>query len=116
VNRNLPGLAGRQLDPRAGGSVRWLGLPDFPEVRISAGRLDIREFGPADASLVSEVLRAGEWLPLSTALIAPAGESDIRDPADLDWWRADAVHEPRRDGTGLDLMMLKQAAARFPLV
>jgi RimJ/RimL family protein N-acetyltransferase len=81
-------------------------LPDFPEVRISAGRLEIREFGPADADLVSQVLQEGEWLPLSTALVGPAGPNDTRDPADLDWWLVDAVHEPRRDGTGLNLMML----------
>jgi RimJ/RimL family protein N-acetyltransferase len=54
----------------------------------------------------SEVLQGGEWLPLSTALVGPVGGSDTGDPADLDWWLADAVHEPRRDGTGLDLMML----------
>ena len=82
------------------------GLPDFPEVRICARRLDVREFGPADAGLVSEVLQGGEWLPLSTALVGPVGASDTGDPADLDWWLADAVHEPRRDGTGVNLMML----------
>jgi RimJ/RimL family protein N-acetyltransferase len=81
-------------------------LPDFPEVRISAGRLDIREFGPADVGLVSEVLQDGEWLPLSTALAGPVGGSDTGDPADLGWWLADALHEPRHDGTGLNLMML----------
>lgn len=81
-------------------------LPDFPGVRISAGRLDIREFGPADVSLVSEVLQGGEWLPLSTALVGPVEASETGYRADVDWWLADAVHEPRRDGTGLNLMML----------
>lgn len=82
-------------------------LPDFPEVRISAERLDVREFGPGDVSLVSAVLRAGDWLPLSTALVGPVEESsEFRYRADVDWWLADAVHEPRRDGTGLNLMML----------
>ena len=76
-------------------------LPDFPAVRISAERLDIREFGPGDAGLVREVLQSGEWLPLSTALV---GTSEY--PADVDWWLADAVHEPRRERTGLNLMML----------
>jgi hypothetical protein len=75
-------------------------LPDFPEVRISARRLDIREFGPADARLVSEVLQGGEWLPLSTALVGPVAASDTGYRADVDWWLAEAVHEPRRDGTG----------------
>ena len=54
-------------------------LPDFPEVRISAERLDIREFGPADVGLVSEVLQGGEWLPLSSALVGPVGASDTGD-------------------------------------
>jgi RimJ/RimL family protein N-acetyltransferase len=76
-------------------------LPDFPEVRISEERLDIREFGPGDAGLVREVLQAGEWLPLSTALVETSEY-----PADVDWWLADAVHEPRRERTGLNLMML----------
>ena len=76
-------------------------LPDFPAVRISAERLDIREFGPGDAGLVREVLQSGEWLPLSTALVETSEY-----PADVDWWLADAVHEPRRKRTGLNLMML----------
>lgn len=76
-------------------------FPDFPEVRISAQRLDIREFGPGDAGLVREVLRGEGWLPLSTALV-----ETTEHPADVDWWLADAVHEPRRERTGLNLMML----------
>ena len=84
------------------------GLPDFPEVRIRAERLDIREFSPADASLVREVLQCGEWLPLSTALV-----ETTEYPADVDWWLADAVHEPRRDRTGLNLMMLAREADRI---
>ena len=81
-------------------------LPDFPPARISAGRLDIREFGPADVSLVSEVLQGGEWLPLSTALVGPVEATGTESRADVDGWLADDVHEPRCDGTGLNLMML----------
>ena len=84
------------------------GLPDFPEVRIRAERLDIREFSPADASLVREVLQCGEWLPLSTALV-----ETTEYPADVDWWLAEAIHEPRRDRTGLNLMMLAREADRI---
>ena len=76
-------------------------LPDFPEARISAERLDIREFGAGDAGLVREVLRSGDWLPLSTALVETS-----ESPADVEWWLADAVQEPRRERTGLNLMML----------
>ena len=83
-------------------------LPGFPEARIRAGRLDIREFSPADAGRAGEVLRSGEWLPLSTAL---AGSAEH--PADLAWWLADAVHEPRREGTGLNLMMLDREGDRI---
>lgn len=42
---------------RSAAACAW--LLDFPEVRISTGRLDIPEFGPADADLVSEVLQGG---------------------------------------------------------
>ena len=90
------------------GCTRLAPLPDFPEVRISADRLDIREFSPADASLVREVLQCGEWLPLSTALLETAEY-----PADVNWWLAEAVHEPRRDRTGLNLMMLDRKADRI---
>jgi GNAT superfamily N-acetyltransferase len=34
-------------------------------------------------------------------------------PADVDWWLADAVHEPRRDRTGLNLMMVAREADRI---
>ena len=83
-------------------------LPDFPEARICAERLCIREFGPDDDGLVREVLQSGGWLPLSTALVEPDGY-----PADVDWWLTDAVHEPRRDRTGLNLMMLARGEDRI---
>jgi RimJ/RimL family protein N-acetyltransferase len=83
-------------------------LPEFPAVTISAERLDVREFSPADVTLVSEVLGCGEWLPLSTALVEVPEH-----PADVDWWLADAVQRPRRDGTGLNLMMLPRGDERI---
>jgi RimJ/RimL family protein N-acetyltransferase len=83
-------------------------LPDFPEARISAERLDIREFGPGDASLVRAVLRGGEWLPLSTALVETSEY-----PADVEWWLAEAMPEPRREHTGLNLMMLARDEDRI---
>jgi RimJ/RimL family protein N-acetyltransferase len=83
-------------------------LPDFPEVRISAGRLDIREFGPGDTDLVREVLQNGEWLPLSTALLETAEY-----PADVDWWLADAMQEPRRERTGLNLVIVARDEDRI---
>jgi hypothetical protein len=60
------------------GEVRSVAhLPDFPEARIRAERLDIREFGPGDAGLVREVLQDGEWLPLSTALAETSTGDDF---------------------------------------
>lgn len=83
-------------------------LPDFPEAMISAERLDVREFRPDDAGRVREVLRCGEWLPLSTALVETSEY-----PADVDWWLADAVQEPRRERTGLNLMMFDRDAGQI---
>jgi RimJ/RimL family protein N-acetyltransferase len=83
-------------------------LPDFPEVTLGTERLDIREFGQDDAGLVREVLRSGGWLPLSTALVEPDEY-----PADVEWWLADAVQEPRRERTGLNLMMLARDEDRI---
>jgi hypothetical protein len=40
-------------------------LPDSPEVRISAERLDIREFGPGDAGGLQPV-----WLSVNTDNLA----------------------------------------------
>src|ERR1051326_5954721 len=98
----------KQILRITGGCTGLAPLPDFPEVGISTDRLDIREFSPADASLVREVLQCGERLPLPPALLKPAEY-----PADVNWWLAEAVHEPRRDRTGLNLMMLDRKADRI---
>lgn len=87
--------------------------PDFPEALISTRRLDIREFGPADEGLVNEVMDCGERLPLSAALPAVRQDDGTVIPADVEWWLAEAVQEPRRDGTGLNLMMLDREACRI---
>jgi RimJ/RimL family protein N-acetyltransferase len=91
--------------------VNW--RPGFPEAFISTRRLDIREFGPADEGLVNEVMDRGEWLPLSTALLTVRQNDGTVIPADVEWWLAEAVQEPRRDGTGLNLMMLDREACRI---
>jgi RimJ/RimL family protein N-acetyltransferase len=87
--------------------------PGFPEALISTRRLDIREFGPADEGLVNEVMDCGEWFPLSTALLTVRQDDGTVIPADVEWWLAEAVQEPRRDGTGLNLMMLDREAGRI---
>ena len=77
----------------------------FAEVRISASRLDIREYGPDDAGLVQEVLgvRAPEALP-------PGAPSEV---AGIAAWLADGVQASRRNGTGVHLMMLDRASGKI---
>jgi RimJ/RimL family protein N-acetyltransferase len=77
----------------------------FPDVRITAVRLDVREYGPGDIGLVRELLSLGvpEALP-------PGAPSS---PDDLPAWLADGVHQPRRAGSGVHLMMLERAANRI---
>jgi RimJ/RimL family protein N-acetyltransferase len=74
----------------------------FPSPVIRSERLDLREYGAGDAGLVREVLAAHpEALP-------PGAPSD---PGDVAGWLADGVHRPRREGTGVHLMMLDRAAS-----
>ncbi|HEV3382316.1 MAG TPA: GNAT family N-acetyltransferase [Trebonia sp.] len=77
----------------------------FPEVKIAADRLTIREYGPGDAGLVMELLSLGnpEALP-------PGGPSS---PDDVPAWLADGVCQPRRAGSGVHLMMLERAGDRI---
>jgi RimJ/RimL family protein N-acetyltransferase len=82
-----------------------LAMDSFPEVRISADRLDIRELGPDDAGLVREVVSVG-------ALEALPPGSPAR-PEGIGGWLADGVHAPRRSGSGVHLMMLDRMAGRI---
>jgi RimJ/RimL family protein N-acetyltransferase len=77
-------------------------MTSFPEVHITADRLDIREYGPHDAAHVEAVLRLGE-----PEALPPGGPSQ---PQDIAGWLADGVHGPRNAGTGVHLMMLDRAA------
>ena len=79
-------------------------MSPFPSPVIRSERLDLREYGVSDAGLVREVLAAQpEALP-------PGAPSD---PGDVAGWLADGVHQPRREGTGVHLMMLDRAAGRI---
>jgi len=81
-------------------------MGSFQSPVIRSARLDLREYGAGDAWLVRELLVAGgepEALPPG----APA------DPDDVAGWLADGVHRPRRDGSGVHLMMLDRAAGRI---
>ncbi len=73
-------------------------MRSFPEVEIIADRLDIREFGSRDADLVGEVLSAGE-----AEALPPGAPSQ---PDELAGWLAEGVHQVRRSGGGVHLMML----------
>ena len=68
-------------------------------------RLELREFGPADADLIREVAVNAEHEALP-----PGAPSD---PGGVAGWLADGAHQPRREGTGLHLMMLDHAAGRI---
>jgi RimJ/RimL family protein N-acetyltransferase len=80
-------------------------MADFPGVRITADRLDIREYGPGDVDLAGELLSGGEPQALPPGAPTSAG--------DLPAWLADGVHQPRRAGNGVHLMMLDRAADRI---
>jgi len=76
----------------------------FPSPVIRSARLELREYGPGDAGLVLVLLAAEpEALP-------PGAPSD---PGGVAGWLADGAHQPRREGTGLHLMMLDHAADRI---
>ena len=76
----------------------------FPSPVIRSARLELREYGPGDAGLVLVLLAAEpEALP-------PGAPSD---PGGVAGWLADGAHQPRREGTGLHLMMLDHAAGRI---
>src|ERR1700678_3058099 len=77
----------------------------FPDVRITAVRLDVREYGPGDIGLVRELLSLG--MPEALAPGAPSS------PDDLPAWLANGVRQPRRAGSGVRLMMLERAANRI---
>ena len=77
----------------------------FPEVRLSAGRLDIREYALGDLALVSEVLSRGE--PEALPPGAPSASSGMA------VWLADGLHRLRRAGDWVHLMMLDRAGGRI---
>ena len=81
-------------------------MSPFPSPVIRSVRLDLREYGAGDAGLVRGLLAAGgerEALP-------PGAPSD---PGEVAGWLADGMHRPRREGTGVHLMMLDRAAGKI---
>jgi RimJ/RimL family protein N-acetyltransferase len=82
-----------------------LPMHSFPKAQIQAERLDIREYSTGDASLVRELLRAGQ-----PEALPPGAPSQ---PEGIAGWLADGVHALRRNGTGVHLMMLDRAGNRI---
>ncbi|HEY0937020.1 MAG TPA: GNAT family N-acetyltransferase [Trebonia sp.] len=79
-------------------------MSSFPSLLIRSARLDLREYGPADAGLVLGLLADGEHGAL------PPGAPP--DPGAVAGWLADGAQRARRDGTGLHLMLLDRASGQ----
>jgi RimJ/RimL family protein N-acetyltransferase len=78
-------------------------MTTFPSPVIRSARLELREYEAGDTGLVRGLLAAGgepEALP-------PGAPSD---PDAVPEWLAEVAGRPRRDGTGVHLMMLDVAA------
>lgn len=80
-------------------------MSPFPSPVIRSARLDLREYGAGDAGLVRGLLADGE-----AEALPPGAPSD---PGEVAGWLADGVHRPRREGTGVHLMMLDRAAGKL---
>jgi len=65
-------------------------------------RLELTEFGPRDVGLVKALVEAGDY----TAL--PPGTPS--QPSEVDRWLADGVHQHRREGAGVHLMMAERSS------
>ena len=81
-------------------------MSPFPSPVIRSARLDLREYGAGDAGPVRGLLAAGA----EPGALPPGAPSD---PGEVAGWLADGVHRPRREGTGVHLMMLDRAAGRI---
>ena len=75
-------------------------MSSFTEVRIVTERLELREFGPQDATMVKALVAAGDRTSLPPG--APSRRSDV------DAWLADGVHRHRLEGGGVHLMILER--------
>jgi RimJ/RimL family protein N-acetyltransferase len=76
-------------------------VPSFPSPTITSARLELREFRPADADLVREVVTNAE--PEAIPFGAPS------DPALVDDWLAADDRRAQPDGTAVHLMMLDRS-------
>jgi RimJ/RimL family protein N-acetyltransferase len=81
-------------------------MSHFPSPVIHAARLDLREYGSRDAGSVRRLLAAG----LGDETLPPGAPSD---PDAVAEWLADGVHQERREGTGVHVMMLDRTAGEI---
>ncbi|MGX6604743.1 GNAT family N-acetyltransferase [Micromonosporaceae bacterium Da 78-11] len=77
----------------------------FPPVQIVSGGLEIREFGPQDAALVTAFVAADD----RTAL-PPGFPSAV---AEVVGWLADGVHRRRLSGDGAHLAIVERSTGRI---
>lgn len=82
-------------------------MSSFPDVKIPATRLDVREFGPEDASLVQAVLVQDGVVTGEPEALPPGAPSE---PAGIEEWLAAGVHRMRENGAGVHLMMFDRAS------
>ena len=95
----------RSMKPRTYYALRWASVSPFPSPVIRSARLDLREYGTGDVGLVRRLIADGE-----AEALPPGAPSD---PGEVAGWLADGVHRPRREGTGVHLMMLDRAAGKL---
>jgi RimJ/RimL family protein N-acetyltransferase len=80
-------------------------VSSFPEVRIVTDRLELTEFGPRDAATVKALVAAGDY-----AALPPGVPSQ---PSEVDTWLAGGVHQHRRQGAGVHLMMAERSSGEL---
>lgn len=80
-------------------------VSSFPEVRIAAERLELREYGPRDAATVKALVEAGDFTALPPG--APSQSSEVYA------WLSYGVHRFRREGGGVHLMMAERSSGEL---
>jgi RimJ/RimL family protein N-acetyltransferase len=80
-------------------------VSSFPEVRIAAERLELREFGTRDTATVKALVEAGDYTALPPG--APSQASEVYA------WLANGVDRFRREGGGIHLMMAERSSGEL---
>jgi RimJ/RimL family protein N-acetyltransferase len=80
-------------------------VSSFPEVRIAAERLDLREFSVRDAAVVKALVKAGDYTALP-----PGAPSQ---PSQVHAWLADGLYWFRREGNGVHVLMAERSSGEL---